>query len=275
MHATALAAATLLAGVPAVASSAWARAYSTRPAGYQAQPRFAFNYAGSGRFATTYMSEPPNQGGKPDHNRAHDSSTQTWSLSYGEPLTIPRCGPSPHDRGPSCRRITSLIGATGATTASDSIAHVHIDGLYRVDNVSLSCRQHVRTPRGQPLMATFRLRYDPVSNALSITALDPVSYALDLLPGTCPGQGDPIDGLDDSYATPGFSFSPLYGPDRWFTSRTVVVPMRVLHRSALVTIRLRETGAGTPPRHCAVLHPSYEQCSTGGSWSGVLVMRRG
>ncbi len=255
--------------------SAQARAFSARPGSFQSQPRFAVTYDGSGRYATTYHSEPPNPGGKPDHNRAHDSSTQTWSLSYGTDLKVPRCRVSRQAREPGCLKIASLIGATGTTTAADSVAHVHIDGLYKFDNASARCRQHVRTPRGEPLISTtIRLHYDPVANALQITALDPVSYTLGLLPGTCPGQGDSIDGLSDTYATPGFSFSPLYGPDRWFTSRTVAIPMRVLHRSARISIRLRETRAGTPPRHCAVPHPAYEQCSTGGSWSGVLVLRR-
>jgi hypothetical protein len=81
--------------------------------------------------------------------------------------------------------------------------------------------------------------------------------------------------LLDNYFEPGFSFEPGWGPEPWFRARTAVVPARVLHRSAELMVPLRDTPAGTPPRHCAVQHPEYERCRTGGAWNGVLILRRG
>jgi hypothetical protein len=266
----------LLAAVSGGTGVSWAaqRPYTVRAGGYRANPRFAVSYRGSGRWATTYSSVSPNPGGKPDHNHAHDTSTQSWAFSYGQ-LTVPRCPSGPVRTSDSaCRRTSSLTATAGTSSAAATIDHVHVDGLYAFDNASLKCTQHVATIRGQRLIEAIQVRYEPGPNALAITALDPVSDALTILPTECPGQGDPIDGLANTYATPGFSFSLDYGPDRWFTSRTTLIPLRVLHGSSRVTIRLHPTRQGTPPRHCVRAHPSYERCTTGGSWRGTLMLRR-
>jgi hypothetical protein len=51
-----------------------------------------------------------------------------------------------------------------------------------------------------------------------------------------------------------------------------VIPASVFHRSAKIEIPLRDTAAGTPPKHCAVHDPSFERCKTGGSWRGALTL---
>jgi hypothetical protein len=159
-------------------------------------------------------------------------------------------------------------------SATGKVSHVHIDGLYPADNRSEKCRMSVSTSPGQTLNASVDVRYEARARALAITALDPVANALEILPGECPGQGDSIDGLNDNYFTPGFSFASGYGPDRWFTSATVSIPLARLHRSQRISISFGDTTTGAPPRNCAVQHPSYEQCATGGSWSGTLVLTR-
>lgn len=114
------------------------------------------------------------------------------------------------------------------------------------------------------------LRYDPRAQTLALTALNPVTEVIARLPGQCPGQGDSIDGLSDNYFSPGFSLSPHYGPDRWFTSRTVVLSLRMLHRARTITVRLTNTRVNSPPSDCRVLFPAYERCTTTASWSGTL-----
>lgn len=236
--------------------------------------RFAATYRGSANWATTYRSQPPNPGGGPDHNYADDSSTEQWSLRYAVPVRLSRCrnafvnGPRP------CRRVSAPSHARGTSSASGQISHVHIDGLYRADDASVSCHVAAQTPAGLLLVAGLSLRYQRTRTALAITALDPVGTVLSILPGQCPGQGDPIDGIADNYFTPGFSFASGFGPDRWFRSRTLSVPLRMLRHSRQTTLRFQQTAAGTPPRDCAVPDPSYQQCTTGGSWNGVLTLTR-
>ena len=79
--------------------------------------------------------------------------------------------------------------------------------------------------------------------------------------------------IADFYAFPGFSFDSAYGADRWFASREVVIPAAIFHRSSKITIQLSDTRAGTPPKHCAVKDPSFERCTTGGSWRGTLTLK--
>jgi hypothetical protein len=266
---TALAA--VLAAAPALATP---RVYSARPGRASARISFAATYRGSGSWATTYRSEPPNPGAKPDHNYAHDSSAEQWSLHYAAPVRLTACHFQEVSNPRPCRRVDAPSHATGTSSASGRISHVHIDGIYPADNASVSCRVDAQTPRGLLLFAGLSIRYRPARNAIAVTALDPVDTVLSLLPGECPGQGDPIDGIADNYFTPGFSFASAFGPDRWFRSRTVTVPLRVLRHSRQITFHFHQTAAGTPPRTCAVPDPSYQQCATGGSWNGVLTLTR-
>jgi hypothetical protein len=263
-----------LALAPALGSAAVRppRAYTTTPAGYAASPQFVVTYRGSGAWRTTYRSRPPNQGGKPDKNSAQDSSSQAWRLRFRRRVAIPSCQPlgSPDP----CRGLPGLIGATGPTAAAGRIRHVHVDGLFRSLNASAKCRVRARTRPGGGVGASIDLRYEPDSQTVGVTALNPVASVLTLLPSTCPGMGDSIDGLFDNYFAPGFSFASEYGADRWFTSRTVAIPVAVFHRSATITVRLTRTRAGTPPRHCAVRNRRFEHCTTGGSWRGVLTFQR-
>ena len=119
------------------------------------------------------------------------------------------------------------------------IDHTHIDGLYSFDNASESCRLSARTPPGERLQASIRARSVPTARSVSLQTLSPVSQALLLLPAACPGQGDSLDGLNDNYFTPGFSFANGFGPSRWFTSAVAVIPLRTLKRAAKITIPLR------------------------------------
>jgi hypothetical protein len=264
-----------LAGTVAGASRAVtaSRPYTVVPARYRSVARFAVSYTGSGRWHTVYHSEPPNPGGRHDTNDAHDSSTQKWSLRFTSILTIPSCSAT-RARRERCARLGSLTGATGRTSATGVIDHTHIDGLYQADNASEHCKVAIKTGAGTPPPPSVSVRYLPGSANVSLTALIPVAGALVLLPSECPGQGDSLDGLENNYFTPGFSFASGFGPQRWFTSRSVVIPAATLHRAGRITIRLSDTAHGTPPPHCAVPDPAYERCSTGGSWTGALVLTR-
>jgi hypothetical protein len=265
----------LLLALPPAPTSAAARpqrAYTTSPARYVANPQFVVTYRGSGNWRTTYRSTPPNRGGKADRNAARDSSSQAWQLRFRRRVAIPPC--QPLGSSDSCRGLADLIGATGPTAAAGRIRHVHVDGLYRSLNATSNCRLRRSTRRGGGVYASIGLRYAPESQTLNVTAHNPVTTVLALLPGTCPNRVDSIDGLLDNYFTPGFSFAAAYGPDRWFTSRGVAIPVAVFHRSATITIRLARTRAGTPPRHCAVKNRMIERCTTGGSWRGVLTFQR-
>ena len=268
--------AALLAAVTA-AGSIWApavtaRAFTTKRDAFRRVVRFAISYTGSGTYATTYNSHPPNNGGKPDHDHAHDSSTQRWSIAFQNRLTVPTCASAGSLPDP-CSSVGPITGARGHTVVTGRISHVHIDGLFKNENRSVRCRLRAIVAAPDGLNVTLAVSYLPQARAVSVQALDPVFDALLRLPTACPRQGDSIDGLDDNYFGPGFSFNPAYGPDRWFTSKAVVIPMRVLHRAAWIRITLGNTRAGTPPRHCDVPAPSYERCTTGGSWRGVLTLR--
>jgi hypothetical protein len=107
-----------------------------------------------------------------------------------------------------------------------------------------------------------------------VTAFNPISDALELLPRACPSHPDSLDRIYDSYFEPGFSFANGWGANRWLESAAVSIPAAVFHRSAEIVVPLAATRAGTPPRGCAVQNPSYERCRTGGRWAGVLRFRR-
>jgi hypothetical protein len=238
--------------------------YTVVSGSYTPRPRFVVTYHGSGSWLTVYHSEPPNPGGPHDTDVARDSGAQQWSLRFMRMLAISRCH--------ACTNLAPLNEATGATSASGTINHTHIDGLYSFDNVSEQCKVQTATPAGTPLIATVSVRYLPARRSFAFTALIPVSQALVLLPQACPGQGDAIDGLADNYFTPGFSFAAGWGPDRWFASAPAVIPLRVLDHAQRITIREADTTRGTPPRGCSVDTPAYEQCQTGGSWRGTLTL---
>ena len=230
--------------------------------------QFTVSYTGSGSWHTVYHSEPPNVGGPHDTNDARDSSTQRWSVTFTQPLVVPSCvGAS------VCPGLGSLTSATGATSATGTINHTHVDGLYSFDNASERCQVSAATPTGQPLSVTLVARYLPAQRAVSLTAFSPLGLALILLPPACPGQGDPIDGLNDNYFTPGFSFASGWGPDRWFTSAAAVIPLWVLQSRSPITVSLADTAAGTPPADCGPA-PSYVVCHTWGAWRGALTLTR-
>jgi hypothetical protein len=258
----------VIAVTPTCASGASRRYTATLGASHQSAT-FSVSYAGSGRYSTTYTSQPPNPGGQPDNNSALDSSTQSWRLKFTKPLDIPACG----GRRNPCAHIPAPSAATGTSSATGSVDHTHIDGLFSFDNATIKCSMESQPPAHATLSAALRVAYVSSRKAIAITALNPVVTALDNLPMACPEQGDPTDGLLDSYFTPGFSFANGYGPDRWFTSAAVQIPVATVDRARSITIPLSETRVGTPPKNCAVQHPSYEQCSTGGAWSGVLTLR--
>jgi hypothetical protein len=193
-------------------------------------------------------------------------------LHFGELLAVASCASTGKPLG-GCRDRLALTGASGATRVTGHVDHTHIDGLFPADNVSERCAIAYATPaRAKNLAASLHFAFVRRRNAISVTALNPVAAALVGLGSQCPGQGDSIDGLLDNYFTPGFSFAAGFGPDRWFTSASVLVPLGLLHRARLVSLRLGATPAGTPPPHCDV-PARNEQCATGGSWSGVLTLR--
>jgi hypothetical protein len=149
-----------------------------------------------------------------------------------------------------------------------------VDGLYRQLDSQAHCDLAADPAADRALRARIDVRYIARRRAFAVTAENPVTTALDLLPGQCQSQGDSLDLLLDNYFGPAFSFAKAWGPDRWFRSRAVTIPAGLLHRSASVSIPLALTRAGTPPSGCAVVHPEYERCSTGGSWAGLLTLTR-
>jgi hypothetical protein len=152
------------------------------------------------------------------------------------------------------------------------VNHRHIDGLYRQLNRKVRCQLTKRPSKKRLLDASVQLRYIPDTDSVGVRATDPLATAVALFPAQCPKQGDSIDRVLDFYAMPGFSFADGYGPERWFASREVLIPAEVFHRSAKIRIPLRDTAAGRPPKNCAPHDPSYERCTTGGSWHGVLTL---
>jgi hypothetical protein len=262
-----------VASVPGVPLAAGAPGYQVAPASARGQVRFAVSYAGSGSYRTVYHGEPPNKGGPHDTNDATDSSSQRWALRFGGALTIPTCQPQSDQASDPCQQLQGLDGAGGTATLAARVKHVHRDGLFKADSVGINCRlvRRGRIPTAQG--PTLRLSYASTSQTLAVTVTDPISAPFERFPGSCPKQGDSIDGLLDNYFTPGFSFAAGYGPDRWFGATSVPVPLALFHRAAQITIRLHASPAGTPPRDCAVAHPTYERCRTGGSWTGVLTLR--
>jgi hypothetical protein len=247
--------------------------YTTTPGPARADARFVVTYSGSGSYKTRFHATPPNPGGKPDTNDAWDSSTQDWSLRFRRAAAIPTCGQPSDGSADPCEGLAGLTGASGPTGLAGRVNHRHVDGLYRQFDRSVKCRLQKRPSPRQQLDASIGMQYVPETRSIAVSASDPVATAVSLFPSQCPKQGDSIDRILDFYAMPGFSFAQGFGPERWFASAQVVIPASVFHRSAKITIPLRDTPAGTPARRCAVNDPSFERCKTGGSWSGVLTFK--
>jgi hypothetical protein len=260
---------TAVGGTPRAAHK---RAYTAAPSAQSADSLFVATYSGSGRFHTRFHATPPNPGGKPDTNDAWDSSTQSWALEYRGAVHIPTCGAAAEGGADPCDSLTAPTSASGPTALVGRVRHRHVDGLYRELDRKVKCQLAKRPSPHSRLDASIVLRYIPEADAIGVSATDPVATAVSLFPAQCPKQGDSIDRILDFYAMPGFSFADGYGPERWFASREVVIPEAVFHRSKKITIPLRDTRAGAPPKHCAVHDPSFERCTVTGSWSGTLTL---
>jgi hypothetical protein len=247
-------------------------AFTTTPGPANSNPSFTVSYSGSGNYKTRFHATPPNPGGKPDTNDAWDSSSQSWTLSFRRALLVPTCGAPPGGGDDPCTGIAGLSGARGPTELTGRVNHKHVDGIYRQFDRVVKCRLSKRPSTHATLEASLLVRYIPASDSFAISASDPIATAVSLFPAQCPKQGDSIDRILDFYAMPGFSFADSYGPERWFASREVVIPAAVFHRSAKIRIPVRDTTAGTPPPHCAVHDPSFERCTTGGKWRGVITL---
>jgi hypothetical protein len=256
----------------AAVPAASAAPFTVEPAPDQAQVSFSVSYRGSGHWETTYHSTPPNPGGRNDDNTAHDSSVQKWRLTDAAPLVIPSCDPSATGGADPCQEIGADTTAHGLTSVTGFVSHRHIDGLYASDNVHSRCRLSERTPQRLALPAVARFTYDAQSQTVTVAAGDPLADAISLMPSYCPSIPDGIDGLQDNYFTPGFSFAAGYGPERWFTPSPVVIPIATLDAAAVIRIPLSEALGATPPVDCSVPVPAYETCHTGGSWSGTLTL---
>jgi hypothetical protein len=219
-------------------------------------PSFAVSYVGSGSWATRYHSTPPNPGGAADRNDAHDTSAQAWRLRFAQPLRL-------------------VSGTLGAASGSERIAvvidHVHLDGLYAFDDASARCQ--LRGSAGPRLGPAPTIVVRRSRDRLVLSIGSPLTAGLLALPAGCAGAVDGIDGLLDDYATPGFSFDSVFTPQRWLTGR-VSLALATLRSARRVRIRVSSSHAGTPPANCRVPEPSYERCTTGGRWSGVLTLTR-
>jgi hypothetical protein len=259
-------------GGAGVAAAAAKPAFTTTPGPASPDARFVVSYSGSGSYKTRFHATPPNPGGAPDTNDAWDSSTQSWKLKFRRALLVPTCA-SPSDGSDNpCAGTQGLSGAQGPTELTGRVNHKHVDGLYTQFDRTVKCRLSKRPSSHRTLDASLLVRYVPESDSFAISASDPIATAVSLFPAQCPKQGDSIDRILDFYAMPGFSFADSYGPERWFASREVVIPAAVFHSSATIRIPLRDTQAGTPPKHCAVRDPSFERCKTGGKWRGVITL---
>ncbi|HEX8051519.1 MAG TPA: hypothetical protein VF517_00890 [Thermoleophilaceae bacterium] len=259
----------LVAAAPAAAAP-----YTTRSGPERPNPVFGVTYEGSGSYATTFHGEPPNDGGDDDTNDAHDSSRQSWDLGFRHGLALPDCAKAATDGSSACSAVTGLTGARGATVMTGRVDHRHVDGLYSQLDRTVRCRLRGATSPRSKVDAELSVRHLPDSAAFAVTARSPLTTVITAFQSQCPKQGDSIDRILDFYAMPGFSFDGAYGPDRWFTSTDVVIPESVFRGSTVIKVPLRLTKAGRSPKGCAVEHPSYERCRTGGSWRGVLTFTR-
>jgi hypothetical protein len=266
-------AAGVLALVAAATPAFAAPGYSTTPGPNRPDAKFAVTYAGKGSYATSFHATPPNPGGKPDTNDAHDSSTQRWDVKFHSKLAVPTCGQPPSFGDDPCAGLAGLSGASGKTNMTGKVNHKHVDGLYKVFDRTVKCTLSKTPSQKRRLEVNLATRYIPETNSIGVSVSDPMATTISLFPMQCPKQGESIDRILDFYATPGFSFANGWGPDRWFASREVIIPSAVFHNSAQIKIPLHLTKNGTPPKHCARPNPSYEKCTTGGAWNGVVALK--
>jgi hypothetical protein len=264
---------TVLALLSAAAPASAAPGYSTTPGPSRPDARFVVGYAGKGSYATTFHATPPNPGGKPDTNDAHDTSKQSWGIKFRRKLNVPTCGQPASFGDDPCGGLAGLSGASGKASMTGKVDHKHVDGLYKQLDRTVRCTLSKTTSTKRRLEVNLATRYIPETNSIGVSVSDPMSTTISFFPTQCPKQGDSIDRILDFYAIPGFSFAQGWGPDRWFGSREVIVPSAVFHNSSQIKIPLHLTRAGTPPKHCARSNPSYEKCTTGGAWNGVLTLK--
>jgi hypothetical protein len=246
--------------------------YTATPGPNRPDARFVVTYKGKGSYATKFHATPPNDGGKPDTNDAHDTSTQAWDVKFRRKLLVPNCGQAQDFGDDPCASLKGIAGARGHTNMTGKVNHKHVDGLYKQFDRTVKCTLRKTPSPKRTLDLTLATRYIPESKSIAVSVSDPLMTTLSLFPTQCPKQGESIDRILDFYATPGFSFAQGWGPDVWFASKEIVIPASVFHHSAKIRIPLHLTGKGTPPPHCARPNPSYERCRTGGSWSGVLTL---
>jgi hypothetical protein len=194
-------------------------------------------------------------------------------VKFRRAIVIPTCGQPASFGDDPCTGLTGVSGASGPTTIAGKVSHKHVDGLYKQFDRTVKCQLRKSPSPRRVLDVALVLRYVPESKSIVVSAGDPLATAVSLFPAQCPKQGESIDRILDFYAMPGFSFAQGYGPERWFASKEVTIPVSVFHHSSKITIPLRDTPAGTPPKHCRVNDPSFERCTTGGSWSGVLTLK--
>ena len=247
-------------------------AYAVVAGPYRRIARFRVSYSGTGTWATHYHAVPPNPAGMHDTNDAVDSSLQRWTLDYVSRLTVPVCGRSVYSRADRCSRLVAPILARGPTSVVGMVDHAHVDGLYAFDDATARCQLTEAPSPATPLVVPLHLSYDPRQQTISIVPSDPLAQALSLITMACPGYVDGIDGLFDNYFIPGFSFSPAYGPARWFTPAPVTIPLGTLHHATRITVQLGPTSEGKPPAGCDVRAPAVEQCRATGSWRGFLTL---
>ncbi|MBJ7470247.1 MAG: hypothetical protein JHD16_03055 [Solirubrobacteraceae bacterium] len=247
-------------------AGAAAQAVELTPGPSRDSPVFSVKYTGSSKTETTYRATPPNPGGAADLNTAHDRGRASWAITFPGGLSVPSCAGEGQEL---CAALTGVAGARGKTSASADIDHDHVDGLYDQLDASSRCRLRSRAVPRKGLSARIDVVYDGTKDAFVVTARNPVSEALIMLPAACP---DPVDGIDrilSNYATPGFSFAREWGADRWFSAEPVAIPAAAWHASSRIRLRFGPAVAARPPRDCAARF-TYERCRTSGSWSGVL-----
>src|SRR2546421_3517274 len=77
----------------APAAMALTPSYTTKRSAYLKHATFVVVYQGYGIWSTTYHATPPNPGGAPDTNDAHDASAQRWNLVFRQRVAVDPCGP--------------------------------------------------------------------------------------------------------------------------------------------------------------------------------------
>src|SRR5439155_71861 len=151
---------------------------------------------------------------------------------FRDAVAVPTCGPPSDGSADPCVSLIGPTAASGRTELIGRVNHKHVDGLYPQLDRTVKCRLRARPSPRRRLDASIVLRYIPETQSIGVSATNPIATAVSLFPSQCPKQGDSIDRNLDFYAMPGFSFAEGYGPERWFTSREIVIPADVFHRSA-------------------------------------------